>query len=308
MWRIVDVSQPDRHLSLDRGSLVVSGDGAEIGRVPIRDIQAVVVHGHGSSVSLNLAGALAQEGVPLVLADAAHRPTALCLPVTGNYEQAARVAAQAALSDAKAKRIWRDIVRCKIAMQAETLELSGSDAGIGMRKLIRIVRPGDPENVEARAARYYWQRLLGDGFRRDAGGGGLNGPLNYGYAVLRATMARAIVAAGLTPSLGVHHRGRLNAFQLVDDLMEPLRPLIDREVWRRREEWRDGLSQDGKAVLANLVNHPMVGPDGHAPLSRVAGQMALSLSEVFTGDRKDLWLPDSLKAPAQPTFDLDGGE
>ena len=100
-----------------------------------------------------------------------------------------------------------------------------------MRKLISTIKPGDPNNVEARAARYYWQRLLGDDFRRNRELDGLNAHLNYGYTVIRAAMARSVVAAGLLPSYGLHHHNNLNAFCLVDDLMEPYRPLVDQLIF-----------------------------------------------------------------------------
>ena len=306
MWRIVDISEPDRHLSLSHESLVVSAQGKELGRIPIRDIQAVIVHGHGSSLTLNAASALAEAGVPLVLSDRGHHPAALCLPVAGNFELARRIAAQASITPARQGRIWRDIVRRKILLQAEALERTGSEDAASIRKLASIVKPDDPENIEARAARYYWQRLLGPQFRRDTDGGALNGALNYGYAVLRATVARAVVATGLSPSLGVHHRNRLNAFQLVDDLMEPLRAAVDFCVWDHRKEFEPGLTGNGKAKLAALVNLPLAGVDGHSPLSRIAGQMASSLAEVYLGERKSVWLPETLLSPEQATLDWDG--
>ena len=148
----------------------------------------------------------------------------MLLPLVGHHLQARRFVAQAAASVPTKKRLWRQIVRAKIELQAHTLEtLHGDSAGV--RPLMRLVRSGDPENVEARAARAYWPLLFADDdFRRDHERGDQNRLLNYGYTVLRAIVARAICAAGLHPALGLHHHNQYSAFCLADDLMEPFRP------------------------------------------------------------------------------------
>ncbi len=307
MWRIIDIADEGRHLSLFRGSLVVTEDGTELGSVPIRDVQAVIIHGHKSTLSLSLAAALAEAGVPLVLSDRAHMPVALSLPVSGHFEMAGRVAMQAALSPARKSRVWRDIIKGKIQLQAEALHRIGHKDAESIRKLVGQVKPADPQNLEARAARYYWTRLFDEKFRRDTNGQGLNAALNYGYAVLRATVARAVVAAGLTPALGVFHSSRLNAFQLVDDLMEPLRPVVDFCVWENRINWSGGLPREGKAVLADLVNMPQEGADGQATLSRIASQIVMSFVDVAEGSRKSIWLPHSLVPPKQRSLDWHEG-
>ncbi len=256
-WRVVDIAEDDRVLSLSRCCLKVSCDGGELGRVPLSDIQCVLVHGHGAMLSLSLGAALAEAGIPLVLCGRNHAPAALSLPVSGNFEQAARLTAQASLSLPRRKQLWRRLVMAKIASQARALELAGQPDHVRLAGLAKSVRSGDPDNVEARAARFYWRRLMGDDFRRDPDGDGLNAHLNYGYAVVRAAMARAVVAAGLTPGLGLHHRSRLNAFQLVDDLMEPFRPLADHAVWRNRKDWAGEVGTEAKRELAQVVNGAM---------------------------------------------------
>ncbi len=291
MWRVVDVSDENRVLSLSRGSLKVSGDGGELGRVPLSDIQCVLVHGHGAMLSLSLGAALADAGIPLVLCGRNHAPVALSLPVSGNFEQAARLTAQASLSLPRRKQLWRQLVMAKIASQARALEISGHPGHAGLARLAKSVRSGDPDNVEARAARFYWRRLMGGGFRRDPDGDGLNAHLNYGYAVVRAAMARAVVGAGLAPGLGLHHRSRLNAFQLVDDLMEPFRPLVDRAVWRNRKDWTGEVTTMAKRELAHIVNGVMATAAGSSSVSRVMSMLAHSLADVCTGQAKDLAWP-----------------
>ena len=304
MWRVVDISDDNRVLSLSRGNLKVSADGAELGRVPLADIQCVLVHGHGAMLSLSLSAALADAGIPLVLCGRNHTPVALSLPVSGNFEQAARLSAQAALPLPKRKRLWRKLVRAKIMAQARALEIAGHPDHKNLEKLTKSVRSGDLDNVEARAARFYWRRLLGNDFRRDTSGDGLNVHLNYGYTVVRAAMARAVVGAGLTPGLGLHHRGRLNAFQLVDDLMEPFRPLVDHAVWRNQKDWTGELTPAAKRVLAELINGAMATTAGTNSVSRVMSMLSLSLAEVCTGDAENLVWPLDWGLLTQAELDL----
>lgn len=295
MWRVVDIAESDRVLSLSRNRLLVSARGQELGLVPLGDIQSVLVHGHGAMVSLSLADALARAGIPLVLCGANHAPMAISLPVSGNFEFAARLTAQASLPKPRAKQLWRKLVQAKITAQARALQRSGGEGHEELRGFVKLVRSGDPDNVEARAARFYWRRLLGDDFRRDSDAGsdvgGLNAHLNYGYAVVRAAMARAVVGAGLSPGLGLHHRSRLNAFQLVDDLMEPFRPLVDHIVWHHRQAWTEAVSADAKRVLANITNSTMPSDAGAAPMIRVMAALALSLAEICLGHRRELAWP-----------------
>lgn len=305
MWRVVDISEDDRVLSLSRGSLTVAENGSELGRVPLADIQCVLVHGHGAMISLSLSAALAEAGIPLVLCGRNHAPVSLTLPVTGNFEQAARLTAQASLTLPKRKQLWRQLVREKIVAQARALELAGHGNHTALAKLARLVRSGDPDNVEARAARFYWQRLMGEEFRRDPDGDGLNAHLNYGYAVLRSAVARAVVGAGLAPGLGLHHRGRLNAFQLVDDLIEPFRPLVDYAVRSKQAEWNGEVTASAKRELADIPNGAMPTSAGITPVTRVMAALALSLAEVCTGETTKLAWPLDWAITMQPELDLD---
>lgn len=305
MWRVVDISDDNRVLSLSRGSLKVSTGNNEIGRVPLSDIQCVLVHGHGALLSLSLSAALAEAGIPLVLCARNHAPVALSLPVSGNFEQAARLTAQAALSLPKRKQLWRQLVRAKIKAQARALEIAGHPEHIGLAKLVSVVRPGDPGNVEARAARFYWRRLLGDAFRRDSGGEGLNAHLNYGYTVVRSAMARSVVGAGLSPGLGLHHRGRLNSFQLVDDLMEPFRPLVDLVVWGHVKDWEGEVTTQAKRDLAEIVNGSMATEAGASSVTRAMSALCLSLAEFCTGEGKALSWPLDWALSNQAELELD---
>jgi CRISPR-associated protein Cas1 len=188
------------------------------------------------------------------------------------------------------KRLWQQIVQAKISAQGATLAAVGAEAG-GFRLLTRKVRPGDPDNVEAEAARRYWPLLFGPEFRRNTDGDGLNGLLNYGYAILRAATARAVMAAGLHPSLGLMHSNRGNALVLVDDLMEPFRPLVDREVHRLKGEGVTEVSSEGKAALARLMVIDLPAEDGISPLMTCLDRLANSLAKAYADEGDRLVLP-----------------
>lgn len=288
--RVVEVATDGRHLAVDRGFLTVAEKGTEIGRVPLDDIAAVVANAHGLTYSNNLLVTLAARGVPVVLCGPNHSPAALVWPVNGHHAQAGRMSDQASASAPLKKRLWQQIVQAKILSQGAALASVGAEAG-GFRLLARKVRPGDSDNVEAEAARRYWPLLLGSGFRRDTDGGGLNGLLNYGYAVLRAATARAVMAAGLHPSLGLMHSNRGNALVLVDDLMEPFRPLVDREVHRLKTNGVVDVTADVKSALARIMVVDLPTEEGLSPLMTCLERLAGSLTKAYAGEADRLVLP-----------------
>jgi CRISPR-associated protein Cas1 len=288
--RVVEVATDGRHLAVDRGFLTVAEKGAEVGRVPLDDVAAVVANAHGLTYSNNLLVTLAARGVPVVLCGPNHRPAALVWPVDGHHAQAGRMSDQANASAPLKKRLWQQIVQAKILAQGAALAAVGAEAG-GFRLLARKVRSGDPDNVEAEAARRYWPLLLGSDFRRDTDGGGLNGLLNYGYAILRAATARAVMAAGLHPSLGLMHANRGNALVLVDDLMEPFRPLVDRTVHRLNGEGIADVTSEAKAALARIMIVDLPADEGMSPLMTCLERLAGSLAKAYAGETDRLVLP-----------------
>lgn len=175
----------------------------------------------------NLVAALAERGAPIVFCNTHHNPVAVTLPLEGFHAQGGRMRAQWDAGKPLAKQLWRRVVMAKIAMQGALLAFHDSPGATAFELIARRVRSGDPDNLEAQAARRYWPALMGADFRRDRDTPGANALLNYGYAVMRATVARAVVAAGLHPTIGIFHANRGNAFALADDLVEPFRPLVD---------------------------------------------------------------------------------
>lgn len=297
--RIVEIAEDGRYLSVVRGFLVVSHEGNEIGRVPLDDIAAVVGNAHGLTYSNNLLVELARRNAPFVLCAENHMPVGMLWPLDGNYEQGARMDAQVDGTRPMSKRLWADLVKRKIAMQAAVLESTGKPSA-PLSALIRKVRSGDTSNVEAQAARRYWSLLFGSDFRRDTSGGGINGLLNYGYTVLRAATARAVIAAGLHPGIGLHHENAQNPMRLVDDLMEPFRPVIDITVFDLVSQDVMEVGPDSKRKLVHALYRDLATSQGRSPLSVCLERLAISLSQVFLSEADTLELPESILPTSEP--------
>jgi len=291
--RIVEVADDRRHLFMSRGFMVVQdSEGArkELGQVPLDDIAAVIANAHGLSYTNNLLVALAERGIPFVLCAANHNAVGMLLAIDGNYQQGKRFDAQLEASKPTTKRLWAETVRAKLQQQVAALEATGK-ATAPLAALIGKVRSGDPENVEAQGARRYWSLLFGDDFRRDQDAGGLNSMLNYGYTVLRASTARAVIAAGLHPTLGLHHSNDSNPMRLVDDLMEPFRPMIDLKVWLLQNSGEGTITADTKRALVRTLYDDMQTDIGATPVMVCVQKLAISLAQVYLGERDCLDLP-----------------
>jgi CRISPR-associated protein Cas1 len=291
MDRIIDIATDGRHLSAYRGFLIVTEKRAEVGRIPLDDVAAVIVHAHGVTWSTNLIVALAERGAILLLCGANHAPVAVCLPLDGHHAQNGRMRAQWEAGKPLSKQVWRKLIVAKIRWQAAVLEANGKSAS-AFDLLARRVGSGDPENVEAQAARRYWPLLMGKDFRRDRDAAGANALLNYGYAILRSMCARAVVAAGLHPSIGVHHANRGNAFALADDLIEPFRPLADALTLRLLARGIETLTPEVKRAFAGLIALDLPGETGTTTTAGAATRAAQTLATCFqSGRATDLVLP-----------------
>lgn len=200
------------------------------------------------------------------------------------------MAQQIALHEPQRKSLWKQIVQAKIGHQASILQQHGGDPAVLARlhSYQQRVKSGDPDNMEAQAARLYWPSLMGEAFRRDQEAFGINAALNYGYAVLRAATARAVVATGLTPALGLHHCNAGDAFALADDVMEPWRPLVDDVVCSLRnnygEKFPSVLSSADKKQLVAVLLRDCYGQNTVSPLVTVLQTVARSLVQCL-GDR-----------------------
>jgi CRISPR-associated protein Cas1 len=257
--RIIDIAETAAYLH-GRGELLciqpkaadeAASSSPEV-TIPFKELAAVVLTHPRVTCSRTALSGIAGAGAILVTCDDHFTPVAMMLPLTGYHAPARRMAAQADAGAPVRKRMWQQIIVAKVRAQAALLKrVRGDD--FGLLNLASQVRSGDPENIEGQAARIYWPALFdSEEFLRNTGAVDQNRFLNYGYAVLRASVARAICASGLHPGLGLHHHHRNNAFCLADDLMEPFRPLIDAAVV---EIVGDGKSDDAldKHLKARLI-------------------------------------------------------
>jgi CRISPR-associated protein Cas1 len=280
LGRGVEIAEEGRHLSKDRGFLLIQARREELGRVPLDDLAAVMATARGTSVSVALLAALAERGVPFIVPGANFAPAALLWPVAGHHAVSRRMAAQLDRTRQLEKRLWQQLIAAKIRRQGWALHQAGAPAG-AFARLARLVKPGDPENIEAQAARRYWPLLMGPDFRRDQDAPGANALLNYGYAVLRAAVARAICAVGLHPGLGLFHRNAQNPMPLADDMMEPFRPAVDDAVRRLVADGVTDVTVAAKRRLVALLWQDEVTAAGTSPLATVILRTAQSLAESF---------------------------
>lgn len=284
LGRVVEIAEEGRHLSKERGFLVVSAGRTEVGRVPLDDIAAVLATAHGTSVSVALLAALAERGLPFVVPAANFTPAALLWPLAGHHAVSRRMAAQIERTRPMEKRLWAQVVAAKIRRQGWTLQCLGHHAGAFVR-LARAVRAGDPANLEAQAARRYWPLLFDSTFRRDPEAAGANALLNYGYAVLRAAVARSLCAVGLHPGLGIFHRHPQDAMPLADDMMEPFRPVVDEEVVRLVADGIMAVTVPAKRRLVALLLRDEQTAAGTSPLATAVLRCAASLADSYlTGE------------------------
>jgi CRISPR-associated protein Cas1 len=292
--RILDFSETPARLRVRYSQLIVERQDRPDVSVPLVDL-AVVLASHPQIIFTQavLSGLAAVGGV-FVTCDGHNLPAGMLLPLVAHFAQAERFAAQAQASLPTRKRLWQQIVRAKIKAQAALLvELRGTD--FGLNALLPLVHSGDPSNVEARAARKYWPYLFADlEFRRNRDNEDQNVLLNYGYAVLRAIIARAICAAGLHPSLGLHHHNRYNGFCLADDLMEPFRPTVDKAVVEYMSTHDEPYQLEAAAkqnIIGELTGRYDLNGEQRT-LFDVAAHLAASLADVFLGKREELDLPE----------------
>ncbi|QIE45191.1 type II CRISPR-associated endonuclease Cas1 [Pseudohalocynthiibacter aestuariivivens] len=291
MDQIIDIATDGRHLSRDRGFLKVSEDGVEIGRTPLDQIAAVIVHAHGTTWSTSLLTELAERGAPVVLCAANHAPKSVLMPLEGHHMQGARMRAQWQAKIRFIKQAWKQVVTAKVRMQATALEAIGEPPA-PLLMMVRKITSGDSTNIEAQAARHYWPRIMGTEFRRDTGAADENALLNYGYTVLRAATARAVVAAGLHPTIGLFHTNRSNAFALADDMMEPFRPLVDCAVRSIVIAHGAEVDTEAKQSLAQLIATDLPLGGGITPVSVALMKLATSLGQSFEAGKLTLALPE----------------
>ncbi len=302
--RTIEISRQAMHVTARLDQLILAPQGASPGgnaaSIPCEDIGVVVVDHPQTTYSHSALVRLAEFNGTLVVCGRDHVPIAVLLPMGAHCEVAWRVNVQLSVSKPTCKRLWKQLVQAKIVAQASNLH-GGSKEQERLLHLSREVRSGDPANVESQAARLYWSVWLEQAsdrasalseFRRDPNNGHpANAMLNYGYAVLRAAIARSLVAAGLLPVLGLHHSNRSNNFALADDLIEPLRPIVDHRVRKLLQQSRSKLDQPTKAAMLELLAAPVYVNDHQGPMMVQIHRMVASLVNCFQRKARDLDIP-----------------
>ena len=263
---------------------------------PIEDIGVVVLDHKQITITSGALEALLENNCAVITCDSRSMPVGLLLPLTGNTTQSERFRDQIAASQPLRKQLWQQTIQCKIRNQAKMLSLY-TDAEVKcMQVWANEVRSGDPDNLEARAAVYYWKLLFGhiQGFIRDREGVPPNNLLNYGYAILRAVVARSLVASGLLPTLGIHHHNRYNAYCLADDIMEPYRPYVDRLVFNIVEQYGEDIeiSKGIKSELLSIPTLDVVIGGKRSPLMVGVSQTTASLYKCFSGELRKISYPE----------------
>lgn len=284
------------YLKLDNQNLVVVyPDTGEEKKANIEDVGVVVLDNSQITITQPLLNALLENNVAVLTCDSKHMPLGLWLNLTGNYTQQEHWHNQIAVSEAHKKRLWKQVVQQKIRNQAALIAARQGEAQ-NMEYWATQVKKGDPENMEGRAAAYYWKTLFVEyieGFKRGRYEADPNHLLNYGYAILRAIVARSLVASGLLPSFGIHHRNSYNAYCLADDIMEPYRPYVDNLVLQLVKE---GLATEELTtpVKQRLLQIPVLDVEINkrmSPLMNAVQQTTASLYQCYIGERKTIKLP-----------------
>lgn len=297
--RCVTVSNPS-WLKKDLEQLSIVQDEQEVARVPIEDLAVLVLESHGIALTQELIVALSKANVAVVFCDERHLPLSCVVPFEANALHAKTLREQVECSVPKKKQIWKQVVQAKISAQAEAIERcrrgdrSAKAVAKSLRAMAQAVQSGDADNLEGQAAADYFPALFGNAFVRDRELPGTNAALNYGYAIVRAMMARALVGAGLHPALGVHHRGPYNPFSLADDAMEPLRPLVDEAVFLLDSEWLQEvrLPKEARAALLELTVSPVKFAGKTMPIEPALTQYAASWREALCGEARKLVIPN----------------
>ncbi len=273
----------------------VTGKEQELTR-PIEDIGVIIVESEQVSLTSALITKLMENNVALIFCDKKHMPSGLVLPLEGNTLQSERFSSQINSSLPLKKQLWQQTVSMKIRNQAAVLsKTSGCETG-NMLSWANSVKSGDPDNLEGRAAAYYWKNLFPEypDFKRDREDDGINSLLNYGYAILRAIIARSLVGSGLLPTLGIHHKNRYNAYCLADDIMEPFRPYVDLMVIDilRNKKLPLEINKETKRFLLTLPTVDVRMQKVKRPLLVGASMTTASLSKCYMGEIRKISYPE----------------
>lgn len=279
-------------LSLKNAQLVIKSKDASVEEqtVPIEDVGIVIIENQLVMMTMPLLNELVDAGVAVILCDRRGLPHAILQNLDGSNLQGEFLRNQIDVGEVLRKQLWKQIIEAKIRNQSALLEKIHHKGDI-LKPYYSNVRSGDIDNREGISARLYWSNMFGSDFVRDRTLPGINALLNYGYTILRSATARALVSAGLTPSLGLFHHNRSNAFPLADDLMEPFRPFVDEIVYHLCEEGKLEVNKESKAELLGILTCDTYYPKVTRPLQIGLSITMASLAKCYAGEQKSLSLP-----------------
>ncbi len=288
------LSLRDNQLLIDLPHLKVLGEKESRKTVPIEDVGVVLLDHRQITITHACIAALLANKAVLITCDDTHHPTGMMLPLDGHDTQSERFRHQIDASQPLKKQLWQQTVQAKILNQAAVL----SDRGVAIENMLywaKSVRSGDPDNYEGRAAAYYWKTVFPEkvSFFRGREGDPPNNLLNYGYAILRAIVARSLVSSGLLPTLGIHHRNKYNAYCLADDIMEPYRPFVDKivlDIIDRGENFLE-LNNSIKTQLLGIATVDVQFEKTRSPLMVGLQNTTASLAKCYAGTQRKISYP-----------------
>ncbi len=293
--RIIEITELSARLNICNRCLTIHVPDQTPVSIPLAEVGVLAMTNPAISLTQPVLAELAAQGAMVVVTGSSHLPLAMMLPLGTPSTQAEIFIAQAQATLPMQKRAWQQVVKAKVGGQAAVLRSVGKTDD-KLMAMISDIHSGDMDNVEARAARYYWQNLFDDrSFRRDREGEGPNVQLNYGYSLLRAIVARAVCASGLHPALGIHHHNRYDNYCLASDLMEPFRPLVDRTVFALvKDRLNDRLTREDRQSLVNAFAGRIVVEGSITTFFQGVSRLTASLADVYLKKRENLVLPEQL--------------
>lgn len=280
--RIIDVSER-AYLHIKDRQLLVDKEHMTVSTIAVEDLGILILQHPAITITQSAITLCQQNNIAILFCDERHLPISITLPLWSGHSLHTKVLReQIATKVPRRKRLWQQIVRAKISEQANTL----NRVGLESQRLARLhdkVRSGDPENIEAQAAQVYWKALMGKSFRRDSAAEGVNSILNYGYSIMRAMTARALVGTGLHPAIGLHHKNQYNGLCLADDVMEPFRPWVDclvREIDTRSGETK--ITREVKQQILGLLSKQVSYGNEKMPLMVSAHYLAAQVKQAMS--------------------------
>lgn len=286
--RIVEIAEDGRTISTERGFMLVKAAGKEIGRIELDSIAAVICSANWTMLGTPVISKLSENGIPLVICDKKTKvPISALIPLDSHWRQADIMEAQARCASPKNKSAWQAIVKAKLAQQAQTLKYLGKvPACEVLRNLSDSVKSGDSGNAEAQGAAIYWRELMGKDFRRNRHTEDENILFNYGYTILRSCAIRSICAAGLSPSIGIHHCSSTNTHRLSDDIMEPFRCFVDLCVMEISACSDISLNNENKRKLSGVLTQRYFCGGQVISVAQMLIDTARKLAKYYLGELK----------------------